>query len=242
MISVIIPTYNRGDYLPQVTKRLLGYLEGDFSSFEVIIIDDGSKDNTKEVVKHLCRQYEDVRGIIMANNYGQQNATLAGIRQAKYPTVLTMDDDLRYGLEGIRDLVNGLDQGYDVVYGVPDDVNTLGLRPMGTWLKELIFRSLCHKPKGVKLTSFRALKGPVIGYIKKDQTMNVYLSARTLQFTDRISNVKVTSHESLDLPTNYTFKKLLVLLIQVFRNYSRIGLKLKLNQLGHQYAIEEIYP
>jgi len=241
MVSVIIPTYNRGKHLPHVTKCLVDCLKMTYGVFEVIFVDDGSTDDSQKVLKDLCEQYVEVVAIIMAHNSGQQNATLAGIRHAKHHVVLTMDDDLRYGLTGIDELVETLNEGYDVVYGIPCIDNLSGVRSIGTWFKEVVFRSFCHKPKDVKLTSFRALKGPVIDYIKEDQSMNVYISARTLQYTDRIGNIGVKCNESLGLPTNYTFKRLVNLLVQVLRNYSSLGLKLKLNRHGQQYTIKEIY-
>ena len=111
MISVIIPTYNRGEHLIHVTKSLLDYLKRTYEVFEVIFVDDGSIDDTESVLKVLCDRHVEVGAIIMAHNCGQQNATLAGIRQAKYQVVLTMDDDLRYGLTGIKELVEKLNQG-----------------------------------------------------------------------------------------------------------------------------------
>jgi len=241
MISVVIPTYNRGEHLPQVTEKLIGYLKANYDEFEVIYVDDGSADQTQKVLKDLTMDYGQVTAIILASNAGQQNATLAGIRQAKYPQVLTMDDDLRYGLEGIHQLVDQLSQGYDVVYGIPKEDKTKAVRTLGTWLKEGIFRRFCAKPKGLRLSSFRVMHGGVIDYIKEDQSKHVYISARTLQYTNQLCHVAVPCEDALVLPTTYTFRKLLLLLIHVFSQYSSIGRRLNLNHRGQQYCIKEVY-
>lgn len=241
MVSVIIPTYNRGTSLEYVCLVLTEYLAEFYPSYEVILVDDASGDHTAKVVALLCQQYAHVKGLVLANNVGQQNATLAGIRMATKPLVITMDDDLRYGLKGIKALIDKLDEGYKVVYGIPGSEVSSGVRRHGTGLKELFFRWFCGKPSKVKLTSFRVMTEEVVDYIKKDTSMKVYLSASILQTTKAIANVSVQSEYALKLRSNYTFKTLFDVMWQVFCQYSGPGAWLKLRKEGPQYQIKEMF-
>ncbi len=111
MVSVVIPTYNRGTSLEYVCLVLTEYLAENYESYEVILVDDGSGDHTAKVIGQLCQQYKHVKGLVLEANVGQQNATLAGIRITTKPLVITMDDDLRYGLKGIKTLIEKLHHG-----------------------------------------------------------------------------------------------------------------------------------
>src|SRR5678816_854468 len=88
-------------------------------SYEVILVNDGSRDKSWSIIRSLAPQYPFVRGINMMRNYGQHNALLCGIRQAKGEMIVTMDDDLQHPPEEIHKLLSKLDEGYDVVYGTP---------------------------------------------------------------------------------------------------------------------------
>lgn len=240
MVSVVIPTYNRGSSLEYVAYVLVDYLQTHYPSYEVILVDDASTDHTAKVIGRICKDYPSVKGLILSENVGQQNATLAGIRQASQPLVVTMDDDLRYGLEGIQLLIDTLDKGYKVVYGIPSPLVGSRVRRRGTDLKEVFFRLFCGKPSKIKLTSFRVMSHDLVEEVKKDQATKVYLSAAILQYTKAIANVEVAGEGALNLPSNYTMKKLLKIMWQVFCNYSKPGKKLRLRKVGKQYKVKEI--
>jgi undecaprenyl-phosphate 4-deoxy-4-formamido-L-arabinose transferase len=89
------------------------------AQYELILINDGSRDNSWQVISDLCDQHGWIRGINLIRNYGQHNALLCGIRQAKYDVIVSMDDDLQQPPEEIPKLLDKLNKGYDVVYGTP---------------------------------------------------------------------------------------------------------------------------
>lgn len=241
MVSVVIPTYNRGTSLEYICLVLTEYLDIHYPSYEVILVDDASKDHTAKVIARLCKDYPSVKGIILEDNVGQQNATLAGIHRATKPLVITMDDDLRYGLDGIQILIETLDKGYEVVYGVPTALVSNQVRRRGTNFKELFFRWFCGKPANVKLTSFRIMSQEVVDYVKKDDAVKVYISAAILQFTKNIANVEVDGEGALNLRSNYTLKSLIKVMWHVFCQYSKLGKLLGLRKVGQQYKVKEIF-
>ena len=241
MVSIVIPTYNRAHWLHESMARLVVWLESNIPSYEILLVDDASKDNSEEVLKSLSEIYEHVHGVVLLENVGQQNATLAGIRCAKGHRIVTMDDDLRYGLPGILVLLEGLEEGYDVVYGQAGHQNNGFGRRMGTTLKEFIFRTMLGKPKDLVLTSFRAMTKDMADFIAGDQAVKVYLSARSLEKSKNLTSKTIEIEGAIPLPTNYTFKKLAGVMIWVFRNYTFLGRRLKMERQGSQYAVKEYY-
>ncbi len=242
MISIVIPTLNRGASLPQVVAAISGEADRLGVPYEIILVDDGSRDNTSDVLRKLCKPETPFRGIILRENRGQQNATLAGIRAARFSYVLTLDDDLEYDVQGILHIIEGLDGGFDAVYIYNTRQDAAAHRQMGTVLKEWVFGVFCHKPRGVRLTSYRGMRRPVADYIAQDTVRNVYISARLLQCTRHIRNIPSDYAPLQRKSTNYGVGLLIRLFWHVVRNYAEIpGLK-GLRETGDQYHIKEVLP
>src|SRR4051812_28996110 len=95
-ISVVLPVYNSASILPQLVARLEPVLAATQVPYELIMVNDGSKDDSWSVIKNLAASSGWIRGLCMMRNYGQHNALLAGIRAARYNLTVTMDDDLQH--------------------------------------------------------------------------------------------------------------------------------------------------
>ena len=118
-VSVVIPVYNSAETLGELYKRISEVLSPICTDLEIIFVNDGSHDDSWEVIRKLKKASPIVRGINLMRNYGQHNALLCGIRQASNDFIVTMDDDFQHPPEEIPLLLEKLDQGHDVVYGVP---------------------------------------------------------------------------------------------------------------------------
>lgn len=116
-ISVVVPVYNSEDSLSELTARLEKVLSVSCTRFEVILVNDGSRDHSWDVVCQLAKAHDWVHGVSLMRNYGQHNALLYGIRMAKNEIIVTMDDDLQNPPEEIPKLLSKLSEGYHVVYG-----------------------------------------------------------------------------------------------------------------------------
>lgn len=238
MISIVIPTYNRAANLEplyhKINETMCDYL------YEVIFVDDGGKEDTVRIIRQLCCEHPSVKGILLEYNSGQQNATLAGLRHAQYDTLITVDDDMQDDLQIIIDLIHGLEQGYDVVYGVPTIGHKNLARRVGTGFKEWVFRIGCHKPKSIRLTSCRGINRKTLDYIIMDKVKNVYISARLLQYTTKILNVNMTYKRNRTDKSGYNGYKLMALMLTVMCNYSEIPFIRRFKKTGVQYLIKEI--
>src|SRR5438067_5145536 len=100
-LSVVIPVYNSEGSLAAVVARLCPLLQAQGVPFEILLVNDGSRDRSGEVIVQLAHEWPHVRGIELSRNYGQHNALLCGIRSAQYAIVLTLDDDLQHAPEEI---------------------------------------------------------------------------------------------------------------------------------------------
>jgi len=100
-ISVVVPVYNSAPTLSTLMCGLTGVLEQLGLVYEIIFVNDGSRDASWEQIVALGSEYELLRGINLMRNYGQHNALLCGIRAARYEVIVTMDDDLQHPPEEI---------------------------------------------------------------------------------------------------------------------------------------------
>jgi undecaprenyl-phosphate 4-deoxy-4-formamido-L-arabinose transferase len=136
-ISVVIPAYKSSATLPELVRGLHACVEPLVDRFEIVIVDDGSGDGTWATIRELAENDESVRGLQLLRNYGQHNALLAGIREARLPLVLTMDDDLQHPPGEVSKLLEALHPEVDLVYGRPEQERQSPMRNaasrLGKW-------------------------------------------------------------------------------------------------------------
>lgn len=118
-LSAIVPTYNCESSIRQLVSRLEPVLRMVSHEFELVLVNDGSRDRTWEAIEALRREHPWIRSIDFARNCGQHNALLCGIRSARYPYIVTLDDDLQDPPEEIPKMLAALGDDVDVVYRAP---------------------------------------------------------------------------------------------------------------------------
>ncbi len=118
-LSVVVPVYNSARMLMALVDRLHPVLEQNSRAYELILVNDGSRDESWNVIRELHGRHKWIRGINQMSNYGQHAALLTGVRSARHELVVTIDDDLQNPPEEIPLLLKELAQGHDVVYGTP---------------------------------------------------------------------------------------------------------------------------
>ena len=140
-ISVVTPVYNGEGSVAELCRRLGEVLPRVAVQHEIILVNDGSRDRSWEVISELSSRSQAVRGLNLMRNYGQHNALLCGIRAAKYEVIVTMDDDLQHPPEEIPRLLEQLEQGFDVVYGAPAAERHPPLRALASRITRLALGS-----------------------------------------------------------------------------------------------------
>lgn len=156
--SIVIPVYRGADTLEMLVKRLAQVLPGLAQAYEVILVNDDSPDNSWKIIERLAQEYPWVRGIRLMRNYGQHNATLCGVRAARYEITVTMDDDLQHLPEEIHCLLAKLEEGYDVVYGAPRKLPQGLLRNWMTRTTKRLLAWVMKVPSVREISAFRAFR------------------------------------------------------------------------------------
>ena len=118
-LSIVVPVYRSAAGLPLLIEELERVLPSLVQQYEIILVDDGSPDQSWAAIQTLAHENPHVRGFTLMRNYGQHNALLCGIREAQHEIIMTMDDDLQNPPDEIHKLLDKMSEGYDVVYGTP---------------------------------------------------------------------------------------------------------------------------
>jgi len=218
-VSIVIPVYNSGQSISELISRLVATLAGRGLSFEIILVDDCSGDDSRAVIGELAARDDRIILLALDHNAGQQAAIKTGLCRSKGRWVVTIDDDLEQQPEDIPVLLDTITAGFDVVYGIPDRSGYPFYRQLGSNLVDLFFTLILKKPKNIRVGSFRVLSREVVDRIIKDQTAFVYITAITLRFTKNIGNVAVAYQPRRYGKSNYTVKKLSLLLVRLFYYY-----------------------
>jgi glycosyltransferase involved in cell wall biosynthesis len=155
-VSVVVPVYNGADTVDELVNRIDAALID--VEHEILLVNDGSDDPSWDRIKSLVDSRQSVRGVDLMRNYGQHNALLAGIRQAQCAVIVTMDDDLQHPPEEIGRLLNELDSGYDVVYGLPERIRHARWRGLASRLTKQALAKAMGAETATKIDSFRAFR------------------------------------------------------------------------------------
>ena len=115
--SIVVPAYNEEECLPLFFEKVIPIFEKLDEDFEIIVVNDGSKDKTEEIIKNVCSKDKRVKGISFSRNFGQQAAFLAGLKEARGEAVIAMDADLQDPPEVALLMIEKWKEGYDIVHG-----------------------------------------------------------------------------------------------------------------------------
>lgn len=225
-ISVVIPVFRSKEALNLLYQRLCVVLEKHAHVFEIILVEDAGLDGSWTIIEQLMKGDPRVKGIQLLRNYGQHNALLCGIRQAKYDTVITLDDDLQNPPEEIPKLINKLNEGYDVVYGYPLKEQHGFLRDCASQLTKLVLQNAMGAETSRHISAFRifrtCLRDAFANYNAPFVSIDVLLTWGTTRFTA----IKVNHEKRTMGSSNYTFSKLMAHALNMVVGFSTVPLQI----------------
>ena len=224
-ISVVVPVFNSELVLPELVRRLYPVLVDHASAFELILVNDGSRDRSWDVICRLALEHDWVRGISLMRNYGQHNALLCGIRSAGNETIITMDDDLQHPPEEIPLLLPKLSEGFDVVYGTPQEEQHGFLRDFASLATKLVLQNSMGAEIARKTTAFRAFRTRVRDAFVSYQSPFVSIDVLLTWGTTRFTTVPVRHHPRLVGASNYTVRKLVAHALNMMTGFSTLPLQ-----------------
>jgi glycosyltransferase involved in cell wall biosynthesis len=235
-ISCVIPVYNSADSLDDLVVRLLAVMETLDRHYEIILVNDGSRDRSWEVIQRLSQAHASVRGINLMRNYGQHNALLCGLREAREEIVVTLDDDLQHPPEEIPRLLEELAQGFDVVYGTPMKGQHGLWRNLASTITRLALQSTMGVDNARKVSAFRVLhtnlRQAFSSYCSPFVTLDVLLAWGTTRF----SAISVQHEPRLTGASNYTLRKLIQHALNMMTGFTILPLQLA-SLLGFSFAL-----
>ncbi len=225
-LSIVVPVYNSAESLAILVHRLGSVLSAQGDVFELILVNDGSADDSWEVILRLARQNCWVRGFNLMRNYGQHNALLCGIRAARYPIVVTLDDDLQNPPEEIPKLLARLDEKTDVVYAKPNRERHGILRDLASQLTKLALSSAMGLQTARDVSAFRAFRTQLREAFDSYRSPDVSIDVLLTWGTKRFASVLV-AHDPRPLgKSNYTVTRLIRHAVNMITGFSVLPLQL----------------
>ncbi len=225
-ISAVVPVYRSAAILPELHRRLTDALTALADHYEIILVEDCGGDDSWSVIESLAERDHCVRGIEMSRNYGQHNALLCGIRAARYPVIVTLDDDLQNPPEEIHKMLAVLDGGADVVYGTPEHERHGFLRDQSSRITKLALQSAMGADTARNVSAFRVfrtrLRDAFATYRGPYVSIDVLLTWGTTGFT----HVSVRHEPRLVGVSNYSFRKLVTHAFNMMTGFSTLPLQI----------------
>ena len=224
-ISVVIPVYRAEKALPELYAQLIPAMEQHASSFEVIFVEDGGGDGCWAIIADLAVCDSRVRGIRMRRNYGQHNALLCGIRAARYPITMTMDDDLQHPVSEIPLMIAALDDSCDVVYGAPKAETHGILRDLASRLTKIALQGAMGADTARSVSAFRVFRTSLRDGFRDYRSPSVSIDVLLTWGTSRFRAIRVR-HEARTIGVSgYTMGKLVRHAFNLMTGFSTLPLQ-----------------
>jgi len=224
-VSIVVPVYNSEKSLGILFERLQKVFLAKGCDFQLILVDDGSRDGSWSVVRELAASHANVRGIRMLRNYGQHNALLCGIRAAQNPIIVTMDDDLQNPPEEIPRLLEHLGAEYDVVYGAPENERHGIWRDLASQITKIVLENAMGAQTARQVSAFRAFRRPITLAFQDFRSPYVSIDVLLTWGTQRFTAVRVRHDPRALGPSNYTVGKLIRHALNMMTGFSTLPLQ-----------------
>ncbi len=220
-ISFVIPCYRSEQTIGSVVAEINTVMtEVVKKTYEIILVNDSSPDNTFETIRSLADNSDNIIGINLAKNFGQHAALMAGMRASRGDIVVCLDDDGQTPANEVYKLLDKLDEGYDVCYASYGHKQHNGFRNFGSKVNELMTRIMLGKPKELYISSYFAAKRFIVDDMLRYEQPYAYVIGLVLRATRNIANVPV-NHRAREIGNSgYTLKKLLGLWFNGFTAFS----------------------
>jgi glycosyltransferase involved in cell wall biosynthesis len=224
--SIVVPVYNSVGVVGTTVDRIVETFEAANLSYELVLVNDGSKDGSWEVIAQKARNNPRVVALNLLQNYGQHNANLAGLRESTGDYVITMDDDGQNPADQALVLIDEAMTGKDVVFGRFERKQHAGYRQLGSKMIGMINRRVFAQPPDLVVSNFRILRRDVVDRICASRTAYPYMTGQALMYSSNRSNVLVR-HEARQVgKSSYNIAKILKLVLTILFSYSLFPLRL----------------
>jgi glycosyltransferase involved in cell wall biosynthesis len=222
-LSIVVPVFNAEETLRPLASALEAFAQS--TPIEAILVNDGSKDRSWEIILQLATEYPWIRGINLMRNFGQHNALLCGIRAARREIIVTLDDDLQNPPEEIPAMLAKLAEGYDVVYGTPLQESHGLFRDLASQITKLALQGAMGASTAASVSAFRAFHAGLREAFDHYSGPYVSIDVLLTWSTDRFASVRVVNRPRIAGVSNYTLIKLITHALNMITGFSTIPLR-----------------
>lgn len=210
LLSLVVPAFNEEEAMEQSFERTYRAMRSIGYPFEIIYIDDGSRDRTWEIISRLAREHEEVKALRFSRNFGHQLAVTAGMDEAKGDAVIIMDADLQDPPEVIADMVKAWEQGADIAYGKRmHRKGETAAKKLTAWCYYRLLNFMSAYPIPLDTGDFRLLDKGVADEFKVLREHNRFLRGMSAWLGYNAVPVEYVREERCAGKTKYTLKKML---------------------------------
>jgi polyisoprenyl-phosphate glycosyltransferase len=226
--SVIVSVYNGAASLWELTDRIHTVFSELDKTYELILINDCSKDNSWDVITEMKNNNCNLRAFNLAFNVGQFTATFCGMEHARGDYIITMDDDLQNPPEEIPKLITKINENihYDCVFGIPDRKQHNFVRNFGSRAIQLLYEKLWALDSSIKISGFRVFTKEIKDKLLMFETKSPVISALILKLSSKIGNVTVCHEKRKNGKSNYSLTKLIAATFDNIVNFSTFPLQI----------------
>jgi len=225
-ISVIIPVYNGSKTIEKLYQELSKILKKNSKSYEILFVDDSSKDKSFNIISDICKKDKSVTGILLSKNYGQHNAVYCGFQNSKGKYIITMDDDLQHPPQEIPKIIKHLKKGYDVVYAIPKIHRHSLIRNFFSKLTKSIISLMMQNENAKNINSFRIFKSSLFEQFRGINNPNINIDSLLFWTTNNFGSIKVNHKKRKLGKSGYTFFRLFFHTLNLVTSFSALPLKI----------------
>ena len=223
--SVVIPVFNSEGTVRKTVEDTVAFFESQGLAYEIILVNDGSQDDSWTVVKGLALANPRITAVNLLRNYGQHNANLCGFRHATGDYVITMDDDGQNPPGEIIHLIRSAAEGNDLVFGRYRAKEAHPIRILGSWIIGLINRRIFGQPSDLTVSNFRIIRRDVVDRICASRQSFPYITGLALINSRLRANVPVLHRAREQGGSNYTLARVFRLVMTILFSYSLFPLR-----------------
>ena len=219
-ISFVVPCYYSEATIGLVVEDIVREFENYTYEYEIILVNDGSKDGTGEEIVQLSKKYSTVTAVVLSKNFGQDAALMAGYNCSTGDFIVSLDDDGQNPAKEAKKLVSKLEEGYDVAFGQYHKKMHSWFKNFGSKFNDIMAIIMLDKSKDLKLCSYFAMNRWTLEEVIKYQGAYPYIWGLILRTTDNITNVYI-DHKAREIgKSTYSFRKMVAYWLNGFTAFS----------------------
>lgn len=220
-LSFVIPCYCSEKTIEYVVAGIEQMLdENEKYSYEIILVNDGSPDNTFEVIKKLAKGDKNIIAINLSRNFGQHSALMAGYAHVTGEYIVGMDDDGEHNPQYLFELIDKLEEGYDYVCADFENRKRSLIKTVGSKINNWMATNLLNKPENAIFSSYYIVRRFVVDEIVKCKNPFPYVGGMIVSITKKLASVPIKFHERKAGKSGYNIKKSLALWFNGFTSFS----------------------